>query len=317
MNAIRLPFYWRNILNYDSSTDTYTRKSEDEAFAYLDYFMGKCLEHDLYCILDLHGAPKTQNGYEHSGKVEKYKKDTLWFDEKAIEATCDIWRFVAEHYKSSQLGTAIATYDLLNEPCSDDTDVLQGARHTNEDCYPVFNRIYQAIRATGDKHNITIEGVWTYANFIDPAVYGWENIQYECHFYNWNRDTLSYELYYDAMEATRIGHDYQVPYYIGEFTFFDNYDDWRTWLAYYDRLGYSWTFWTYKKTVVGWWEDSWGLYNYKLFLNNKTHEQKVDLRNASFGDIKSVFECSNTTNCYLSGTGKMIIDYLADPNHWK
>jgi len=72
-NSIRLPFYWRDILNQNG--DTFTRISEAEAFTYLDWFLTKCKENNLYCILDLHGAPGSQNGYEHSGYT---KGAELW-----------------------------------------------------------------------------------------------------------------------------------------------------------------------------------------------------------------------------------------------
>ena len=311
MNSIRLPFTWSNILNYDESTETYTRKAEAEAFSYLDWFTTNCYEKGLYLILDLHAAPKSQNGYEHSGQIPEKKSDLLWFNEKEIDATCDLWAYIAEHYKDKEIGKAIATYDILNEPCSVDGSSLSGSRHTNGDCYPVFNKIYQAIRNTGDQHNITIEGTWTYSNFISPKKYGWENIQYETHFYNWSASTYPYELYFDAMELTRVGHDYEVPFFIGEFTFFDDQDAWNKWLAYYDRLGYSWTFWTYKKTVVGWWDDSWGLYLHKLFLDNKTHQQKVNIATAGYEEIKTVFQNTNTENCELSKIGNLIVEYLS------
>ena len=58
LNAIRLPFYYLNILNEDL-----TRKDEADAFAYLDWFMELAAKYELYVILDLHGAPGSQNGY--------------------------------------------------------------------------------------------------------------------------------------------------------------------------------------------------------------------------------------------------------------
>ena len=301
MNAIRLPFYWRNIL--DEVDGNYVRKSEEEAFGYLDWFMEQCKKNDIYCILDLHGAVKTQNGYEHSGSEDT---DMLWDNEEAIVATCDLWAYVADHYKDNPLGEAIATYDLLNEPCGN----YQGA--TQDNCYPVFNRLYQAIRNTGDNHVITVEGCWSYDKFVTPKRYGWQNVQYEIHLYNWPWLHTDYDTFFNGMEATRIGHDYNVPYFVGEFTFFsDDYKVWEKWLGYYDRLGYSWTLWTYKKTVTGWWNDNWGLYDYRLYLDNKK-DLKVDLRTATYAELKPVLECSNTTNCYKSISGDNVSKYLSE-----
>ena len=300
MNCIRLPFYWRNIID-ENPDGTYSRKPEAEAFSYLDYFVEQCGKNEIYCVLDLHGAVKTQNGYEHSGTQSE---DMLWNNEADIVATCDLWSFVAEHYKDNPLGEYIATYDIMNEPCGD----YHGA--TQENCYPVFDRVYKAIRNTGDNHVITIEGCWTFDKFINPARFGWENIQYEIHMYNWSGGR-SDDAYFEQMEYTRLGHDWNVPDSVGEFTCFgDDYEVWNKWLSNFDRNGYSWSIWTYKKIVVGWWNDNWGLYNYRLYLDNQTHEQKLDLRSASYGDLKRVFEESNTTNCYMATSGKNVARYL-------
>ena len=71
MNAIRLPFYYLDILNEDRKTKTFTRKSEEEAFSYFDWFLEQCEKNELYLILDLHGTPGGNNGYEHSGQMNK------------------------------------------------------------------------------------------------------------------------------------------------------------------------------------------------------------------------------------------------------
>lgn len=58
MNTIRLPFYYLNVLNEDLSL-----KEEEEAFAYLDWFVEQAAKQELYVVLDLHGAPGSQNGF--------------------------------------------------------------------------------------------------------------------------------------------------------------------------------------------------------------------------------------------------------------
>ena len=51
---------------------------------------------------------------------------------------------------------------------------------------------------------------------------------------------------------------YNVPIYIGEFTFFHNPESWLYGLALFREQGWSWAVWTYK--VYGE-NSSWGLYN--------------------------------------------------------
>ena len=90
--------------------------------------------------------------------------------------------------------------------------------------------------------------------------------------------------------------DYDVPKYIGEFTFFDHQDEWIKWLNKFDSMGIGWTFWSYKTISVGGWDSSWGLAVQKLHLENKeglkydgTDSLKLDLRTASFEEIKEAW----------------------------
>ena len=85
LNTIRLPFYYLNILNEDLSL-----KSEEDAFFYIDWFVEMAAKYELYVVLDLHGAPGSQNGYEHSGTPEKVAG--LWTSEENINALNDAVR---------------------------------------------------------------------------------------------------------------------------------------------------------------------------------------------------------------------------------
>ncbi len=285
-NTIRLPFYYLNILNEDLS-----RKDEEEAFSYLDWFISQAAERKLYIVLDLHGAPGSQNGYEHSGSEARVAG--LWDSEENVAATVDLWVYVAEHYSRTRpdLGKWIATYDLLNEP----TEVFKGV--TTKKCWDVFDRIYNAIRATGDNHVITLECCWDFARLPDPADYGWENVQYEYHWYNWAHEALPYALFYAYQDLSNIGRDYEVPVLIGEFTFFEDRDAWQTGLALFDRRGYSWTIWNYKTTVTGWWTSSWGVYTCQLKCVTEKDERKCNIATCTYDEFLAACEKTRTENC--------------------
>lgn len=311
-NSLRLPVYWGELMKYEDGQ--FVLKNENDAFAYLDYFMQKCLDNNLYCIFDLHATPVTQSGYEHSGHTTDNKDELLWYSEKGIEATVRLWTFIANHYKNSELGKAIATYDLINEPSSTPQKELHKSkdRYTVAECYPVFDRIYKAIRGTGDNHVITFNFVWTYWQFPDPKSYGWENIQYEIHLYNNDRETYPWGLMMYGFEFTRLFHDWKVPYYVGEFTGYENEEDWLYLLKYFDVRGYSWNFWTYKKTVVGSWTDSWGLYNHCYNFSYNDQKQKVNLTTSTYEELISALRKTNTNNCRMSLTGQVIQRYLSN-----
>ena len=286
MNSIRLSVYWREFLNEDL-----TRREEAQAFSYLDWFISKAGEHGLYVILDLHGAPGSQNGDFHSGAMEP--KAQLWHHEPYIQATVDLWCFISEHYTHTQpqLGKWIATYDLLNEP------VYEYNGKTTQECWQVMDRIYEAIRENGDRHVITMQGCWDFTSLPDPAQYGWENVQYEYHWYNWQPDLLPNNVYHAFQNLSNMGRDYDVPVLIGEFTCFEDKEAWAKELAMFDKRGYSWMIWSYKTTVTGWWTSSWGIYTCQLNLDTAAEQTKCNIATCTYEEFLKACEAVRTENC--------------------
>lgn len=286
MNTIRLPFYYLNILNEDL-----TVKSEEEAFTYLDWFMEQAATNELYVILDLHGAPGSQNGYEHSGAAERVAG--LWKSEENVTATVALWDYVSAHYTEDkpELGKWIATYDILNEP----TYTYGGV--TTKECWDVFDQIYDVIRGNGDNHVITMEGCWNFSKLPNPAEYDWENVQYEYHWYNWWTDSLPYDVLYAAYDVNNIGRDYNVPVLIGEFTCFEDREVWASQLEMFDERNYSWTIWNYKTTVTGWWTSSWGVYTCQLKAVTENEDTKCNVATCTYEEYIEFCEKTRTENC--------------------
>ena len=295
LNTIRLPFYYLNILNEDL-----TLKAEEEAFAYLDWFIGQAAEHGLYVVLDLHGAPGSQNGYEHSGVAER--KAELWTSQANLDATVALWQYISRHYTQTRpdLGAWIATYDLMNEPTYGYKSV------TTKECWDFFDTLYDAVRANGDNHVITMEGCWDFAALPDPAEYGWENVQYEYHWYNWWPGAIPYEFFYAYQDLSNIGRDYEVPVLIGEFTVFEDRDNWSKELALFDRRGYNWTIWNYKTTVTGWWTSSWGVYTCQLHL---TDTPKCNVATCTYEEFIAACEATRTENCATGTLYEVLREY--------
>lgn len=294
-NTIRLPFYWRNILSDDLSL-----RDEAEAFSYLDWFIGQAAQQELYVILDLHGAPGSQSGYEHSGAAERVAG--LWTSPENMDATVELWRFVARHYSEIRpdLGAWIATYDIMNEP------TIRYKGTTTRECWDLFDRIYDAIRGLEDAHVITMEGCWDYSALPDPDDYGWENVQYAYHWYNWSNSWLPYDLFYAYQDLSNIGRDYDVPVLIGEFTFFEDKDAWQQGLALFDSRGYSWTIWNYKTCVTGWWTSSWGVYTCQL---NLTNTPKCNVATCTYEEYIAACEAVRTENCATGTLHEVLREY--------
>lgn len=294
-NVIRLPMYYRNFL--EGEDDSLTLK--ENAFERLDWFLEMCKKYDLYAILDLHGVVGGQSGYEHCGT----SRIEFWDNEVYQQEMCDLWKAIAEHYLNDRpdLSATIAMYDLINEPVDRNTAA------TSKDQHLIIKKMYDAIRSVDDKHIISIESCWTYSTFPDPDELGYDNVCYQIHHYNWSSDTLPYELFYFGQDALFALNHYDVPYYIGEFTFFNKPDIWSKWLKYYDDCGFNWTIWNYKTVSYGWWDTSWGLYVYKMNLFDE--QLKLDLRTATYDEIYAEWSRVGTDDYYNSqGVLKEVLD---------
>lgn len=101
INAVRIPVgYW--ILEGDSPYAS--------SIGRLDWAFRMAEKYQLSVVVCLHGAPGSQNGRDHSGRVGKAE----WFKDPAYrQATIDILVRLAERYRDS---AAFWGLELLNEP---------------------------------------------------------------------------------------------------------------------------------------------------------------------------------------------------------
>lgn len=308
LNCIRLPFYWRNILN-----DDFSKKEEKEAFEYLDWFIEKCKENELYVILDLHGAPGSQNGFEHSGYI--VDKPELWGNDIYENATINLWDYVSNHYTNTRpdLASTIATYDILNEPQEDKS--RNGG--TTEYIGKFYDKIYDEIRNNNDDHVINFEFIWDFGKFIDPNKYGWENVMYGNHHYNFGG--FPFSLYRSYHDSTHMFTDFEVPIIISEFSYFEDKDVWlEALIEWYDYNGWSWTFWNYKTTIIGWRGSSWGYLNCNIIKDIENEETKCNVKTCTKEEFIKNCDALKTENCTY-GPLKDILDsyhnyYLENPS---
>lgn len=291
-NCIRLPFTY--LILYDEEY-----KLKDNAFHLIDWFVEKCKALDLYVVLDLHGAIGSQNGSDHSGNTwGKTNVAKLFLEDDYKQKTIQLWQEVASRYKDE---TAIAAYDLLNEPTGGEDG------RTNITQWMFYNDLYKAIRAIDQNHIIMIESVWDTENLPEPRgsnafmTWDWTNVIYQYHHYCWegiNDYSLTKEFIdrkvKDIKELT-----YEVPIFIGEFTGFELEANWNSYLESYAKEGYSYTIWTYK--VIGK-DSSWGLYTSDM--------QRVDPQNDSYDQILSTWSNLNTSKSFKEN--EKIIGFISN-----
>ena len=298
LNTVRLPFYYLNILNDDLSP-----KTEEAAFSYLDWFVSTAAKYELYVVLDLHGAPGSQNGYEHSGTLSETAG--LWSSQENMDATLLIWDMISEHYTHTRpdLGKWIATYDILNEPMSTHKGI------TTKVCWDFFDRVYDAVRENGDAHVITMEACWDFGKLPNPEDYQWKNVQYEYHWYNWWPDILPYRLFYMYQDLLNLGKDHDVPVFIGEFSAFEDKNAWNLQLDIFRERNYSWTVWNYKTCVTGWWTSSWGVYTCQLQLPPENEALKCNISTCTYEEYLVVCQKVRTENCEKSTLYDVLHNY--------
>ena len=314
LNTIRLPVFYRNFLTtearYTLTDEQLCEMNFDDielVFDKIDSFIEYAKKYNLKVILDMHGVMGGQSGYEHCGT----RDCDFWYTEEYIVFMCNLWGAIAEHYvtERSDLASTILAFDLANEP------VNRAELSTGELQWEVMDRMYEAIREVNPYHVVSIEGVWYPNSLPDPEKYGWENVLYQYHFYNWNHNKgVTNEMFYSTMFALYTQSNYNVPKLVGEFNFFDDKDAWSKYLVQYDELGWGWTIWSYKIVSVGWWDSSWGIVVNKLDLQNapgtaqEDYKLKLDLRTASYDEIMAAWSAESTQYNGQEGSYKIYRD---------
>jgi aryl-phospho-beta-D-glucosidase BglC (GH1 family) len=299
-NVLRLPFSYLNLLDDEG-------RLRPDTLATYDWFVEQCAKRDIYVILDLHAAPGSQNGKDHSGDTSGSK---LYSVKEYQDLTVSLWEQLAKHYKGNP---TIAGYDLLNEPegnehtfltSTEEKESVLGGNPTERTPlgetpsertplggnptertpwgwvqFPFYDRLYKAIRAIDPDHLIIMEAIWEPTDMRDPKDFGWDNVMYQYHCYGWDGidDVEKQKNFTDTKVKLMQQANFNVPVHIGEFTLFSQPESWEYALDIYGDQGWSWTTWTYKTVEYG----NWGIFN-----STKLDTPDVDINSDSLETIK-------------------------------
>lgn len=254
MNVIRIPFLYSLV---EDEYNPYNLRSD--AWQYLDWAVNQAEQRGMYVILDLHGAVGGQaaSSEQHDGCVGAAQ---MWTNSNYWDRTKWLWDMIAQHYRGR---TAIAAYDLLNEPWGTDANTLASRSY----------ELYNVVRAKDPDHVILLpghnSGIDAYGN---PNSRGLNNSAFWMHFYpglwGWN-DTASYgagqaNMYARWLLCNPDGtgescswrdkiNSLQTPFLVGEFqpwTLMGSYGGQMTRKAYdaYNAYGWAATNWAWKTT---------------------------------------------------------------------
>ena len=301
INCIRLPFWYMNFVDFNGNYI-------DGCFDRIDWFIEQAGQRGMYVILDFHGAPGSQNGSDHSGVDGGSNKEgasEFFFGSKAYnnqQLYYDIWYKIAQRYAGNP---TVAGYDLLNEPfCTYRYNSSYSADQLHSMLWDIYNNAYNVIRSADPDHVIIMEATWDAWDLPNPSAYGWQNVMYEYHNYLYDD--------YDNANGQQIANmqnklngissmNYNVPSYMGEFSYFNNTSAWQQGLELLNNYGINWTTWTYKVTGSN---NNWGLYNQNVTKANVSTDSYDTIYSkwSQVGRSSVNSSLVNAIKSYFSGT---------------
>ena len=194
-NSVRVAFDYRLFV---SETDP--PRLEGPGYELLDRLVGWCKSEGLYVVLDLHAAPGGQTG---DNIDDSFGYPFLFESEESQDLTVRLWQKLAARYRSE---TAVAGYDLLNEPIPHFFDTA----YFNPKLEPIYKRIVKGVRQVDRNHVLFLGGAQWDTNFkvfgspFDPK------LAYTFHKYWMDVKQDAVQEYVDFRDR------YDVPVWLGE-----------------------------------------------------------------------------------------------------
>jgi glucan 1,3-beta-glucosidase len=175
-NSIRLPVGYWNVIQ--DPYNMYVPSNVVVSLQYIDWCFDMALKYRLSVLIDLHGAPGSQNGNDHSGAsgpVDWLKRKNSQLSLQAIDA-------IAMRYGSRRNLLGI---ELLNEPAA----ILEARNHTELIHY--YEQAYAIVRAYSST-------AWVVFNVLDEQFYAdyassmkepkYYNVLIDLHLYDWQAE---------------------------------------------------------------------------------------------------------------------------------
>ena len=209
LNAIRVPVWYGNLERETPEGPVW----REEGWMRLHHVAEWARTHEVYLIMDLHGAPGGKTANWHTGL---YNGGVLWERDDCRTHASRIWTALASYFEDEP---HVAVYDLLNEPRLAPSDALWSEVH---------DELYRAIRAVDERHIVMSEdGYRGPRRLSSPAELGWDNAMFSIHLYP---DSTTPERYAADIEGSVLDWGaawdrFDCPLYLGEFNPFSVRED--------------------------------------------------------------------------------------------
>ena len=218
-DSVRIPIHWKLFTAPDA-----------EGFRLLDRVIGWCKEEGLLVIIDLHAAPSGQTG---ANIDDSNGWPWLYSDASAQQQTTELWKRIAHRYRNE---TAVAGYDLLNEPLPH----FPAMRQFDAKLDPLYKRFTAAIRTEDPNHAVILGGAQWDTDFAVFSAPFDSNTIFQLHTYWAPPEQATIQKYVDFREKNHF------PIWLGESG--ENKDEWVNQFArLLEKNDIGWAFWPYKK----------------------------------------------------------------------
>ena len=285
---------------------------------------------------------QNSGGYCGTAKFyDKYdvSKDSKTVDLEFQKYMSDLWGHIAYKFEDNVF---VAGYELLNEPEGNLAKLVnyynsayKAIRKYDKNHIIIMDENCVVCGYTGASKNRADDNVgdlpdpsktylemkkegkikdWRLAAYVSKDV-KWDNVVYSTHDYTYKSSDQSEDKYngndinllLDRLKEKLINvnnksKEYNVPYYVGEFSYYgtteirsknsDQYEKylkvWSAAMDLYEKYGFSYTPWTYKANNE--------LYYGLVFYGTKNKSQKADLINDSYSTLKTKFSYKSYDN---------------------
>jgi len=220
---VRLPINSRVVMDADGNLI-------EDGFALIDQLITWCGQHNLWVLLDLHGAPGGQTGTNIDDSPNN--KPELFMLPHYREQTIALWTALATRYRDEPI---VLGYDLLNEPLPNEWQHVYA-----DELRALYVDLTAAIRAVDTNHLLMYEGSHWATNWSIFTEVWDANSVLQFHRYWCPPEKESIQEYLDARD--RLG----LPIIMGEGG--ENNPEWiYTATRLYEEHNIGWNFWPWKK----------------------------------------------------------------------
>jgi endoglucanase len=223
-NHIRLPINSRKVI-------TEAGLPIESGLQLIDQIIEWSRKHQLWVLLDLHGAPGGQTGTNiddsPNNRPELFTEKGYW------DLTIKLWELLASRYRDDK---TVLGYDLLNEPLAPQ----HWTEELSRSLILLYKELTQAIRLIDPNHLLMFEGTHWASNWeIFTEVFD-SNSALQFHKYWSAPDQVGIENFLNIRD------ELQIPIYMGEGG--ENNGEWiYTAFRLYETYDIGWNFWPWKK----------------------------------------------------------------------